>query len=365
MAHNLAVFNGKTMYTGRKAAWHILGDVVGRYQTWAEIEAKGYDFSVFKSQLRDGLGRPVDAWGMFRWDAADKAAGNKDAAIFLGAVGQDYKDIHHSKGFRLVDSLIASQNGAHYETAGVLGKGEVVWGLADLALACKVGDDTQVGYLLFSTSHNGRMSFNFRLVFRRVVCENTLEGAMSEKTRASVTIRHTKNAEMRIGEAHEVLNNLGSDVARMEDKLNFLAGRKLNREALTSIMDRLFPKRLETEDGVKINQTRRENILADVMKVYELNDGNAFPEQRGSAYNLLNAVTNYTDHVRGADGNRGESALFGSGDRLKSNALEVITLAARDMDAMPVARQYMTAASSSVSAPIPDYGILDDILAAS
>lgn len=365
MAHNLAVLNGKAMYTGRQAAWHTLGNVTGTYQTWAQIEAQGFDFSVFKSQLHDGLGRLVDAWGMFRWDAADKAAGLKDKAVFLGAVGADYKDIHHSKGFRLVDALVASRDNAHYETAGVLGKGEIVWGLADLDLACNVGADKQVGYLLFSTSHNGRMSFNFRLVMRRVVCENTLDGAMSEKTRASLTIRHTKNADLRIGEAHDVLQNLGSDVSRMEDKLNFLAGKKLNREAMVSIMDRLFPKRTVSEDGKDVNQTRRENILADVLKVYELNDGNAFPEQRGSAYNLLNAVTAYTDHVRSSkvDG-RAESALFGSGDKLKSTALEVITLAARDMDSMPAPRMYMGTAPSSTASyqDAPAAGLLDQII---
>lgn len=361
MAHNI------NTYIGRQSAWHSLGTVTGAYQTWNQILAHGgLDFVVFKSQLRDGLGRAVDAWGTFRWNLADKAAGAKDKAQFLGAVGKDYTVIQHATGFDMIDALVASQDGAHYETAGALGNGEVVWGLADLNLAARVGDDVQQGYLLFSTSHDSSMSYSYRTCLTRVVCQNTLTSALSEKAKAAFSVRHTKSAETRIGDAHAVIANMGEDIKRIEDKLNFLAGRKLNREALTSIMDRLFPKRLETEDGVKVNQTRRENILADVMKVYELNDGNAFPEQRGSAYNLLNAVTNYTDHVRGADGNRGESALFGSGDRLKSNALEVITLAARDMDTMPAQRQYMTAASSATfSAPVPSVGILDSILAAS
>ena len=62
------------------------------------------------------------------------------------------------------------------------------------------------------------------------------------------------------------------------------------------------------------------------LKIYELNDGNAFPEQRGTSYNLLSAVTNYVDHERSStkDDQRAESAMFGSGDALKTRALDLI-----------------------------------------
>jgi hypothetical protein len=129
---------------------------------------------------------------------------------------------------------------------------------------------------------------------------------------------------------------MGNDVQRVEDRLNFLAGRKMNREALTSIMDRLFPKTAKDENGEAKETTRRTNILADVLKIYEANDGNAFPEQRGTAYNLLNAITNYVDHERSSkEDGRAESAMFGSGDTLKSKALEVIYESARGLDAVP------------------------------
>ena len=59
-------------YIGRQAAWHALGTVTGSYQTWADILAHGgLDFQVFKSQLHDGRGQLVRAWGTFRWNTAD------------------------------------------------------------------------------------------------------------------------------------------------------------------------------------------------------------------------------------------------------------------------------------------------------
>lgn len=111
MAHNI------NTYIGRQAAWHTLGTVTGKYQTTDELlKDPGFQYVVFKSQLHDGLGRKVDAWGTFRWNLTDKLAGRKDAAQFLGAVGADYTVIQHDEGFKTIDALMQSTNGAHYET---------------------------------------------------------------------------------------------------------------------------------------------------------------------------------------------------------------------------------------------------------
>lgn len=329
MAHNI------NTYIGRQSAWHNLGTVTGKYMTWAEIlAAGGLDFDVNKEPLYDRDGNVVSAWGTFR----------SDNHAFLGAVGEWYTVINHAAGFEMIDALVASVDGAHYETAGVLGEGEMVWGLADLQLAARVGDDVQNGYLLFSTSHDGTLSHTYRTCLTRVVCNNTLNVALGEKTKSVFKIRHSKNSVDKLQDAHAALATIQDDVQTMEQKLNFLASRKVTRDSMTDIFDRLFPVRMGG-NGQPVNQTRRENNLAEILAVYEANDNNTFPEQRGTAYNLLNAFTNYTDHSRSshnAKGNgtgRSESAMFGSGDRLKTNALEVIMQAA---DGMPVMKTYTT-----------------------
>jgi phage/plasmid-like protein (TIGR03299 family) len=322
MAHNI------NTYIGRQSAWHALGTVTGKYQTWSEILAHGgLDFDVFKSQLRDGLGRPVEAYGTFRWNRADRMAGNKDAASFLGAVGKDYTVMPHSSGFGIVDALMGATDGAHYETAGVLGNGEVVWGLADLGLRINIGADETIPYLMFTTSHDGSYSYQFRLCHTRVVCQNTLNAALGERARASLKIRHTKSAMARVQDARATLESIGADVRTMEEKLKFLASRRMTRETVATIFDRLFPKRVKdgATDGELVSQSRRENVLADILTRYDSADNGAFPEQRGTSYNLLNAITEHTDHARSSRGDgRAESALFGSGDRLKTSALNLI-----------------------------------------
>lgn len=356
MAHNLNVTaDGIASYRGRQAAWHGLGQVTGKYMSTDDLlKDPMLQYVVFKSQLRDGLGRPIDAWGTFRWDLKDKLAGNKEGAIFLGTIGENYSVIQHDEGFKTIDSLMRSTSGAHYETAGVLGKGETVWALADLGLSLNVGDDKSYAYLLFSTGHDGKMGHTYRLVLERVVCENTLGIALGERTKASLSIRHTKNAVSRLEDGRAMLANLGDDVKRVEDRMNFLAGRKMNRETMESVMNRLFPKRT-TEDGEK-DSTRRQNIISDILKIYELNDGNAFPEQRGTSFNLLNAITGYVDHERSSKGdNRAESAMFGSGDTLKSKALEIITEASKGLEI--VSRPQYIAGSGTTGSAILDSAI--------
>lgn len=351
MAHNI------NTYVGRQAAWHALGTVTNKYMTTDELLMdKGFQYVVFKSQLHDGLGRPVNAWGTYRWNLSDKLAGDMHAAEFLGTVGEDYKVMQHAEGFKTIDALMRSADGAHYETAGVLGNGERVWALADLAHTVRVGDDVQKGYLLFSTGHDGHMSHSYRICMTRVVCQNTLSAALSEKTKGKLTVRHTKNAATKLTDARVALESLSDDVQRMEDKLNFLAGRRLNRETMTTVLNRLFPKR-KNDAGEDKETVRRDNILGDILKIYELNDGNAFPEQRGTPYNLLNAITNYADHERSST-MRAESAMFGSGDTLKSKALDIIMETANGLP--EVIRKTVVTASG----PSTGSGMLDDVLAA-
>lgn len=339
MAHNLMRVGNRDAYMGRQAAWHTLGDVRGTYLTFADLMAADslLAFDVFKDQL-EHMGKPIDAWGTFRLDPG------ATEAIFLGTVGSDYQVIHHSKGFEMVDALIKSKDGAHYETAGALGKGERVWAQADLGLVMRIGGVDEIkSYLSFLTAHDGSMSHQYRTVNTRQVCQNTWAAAVGEKTTAKLVIRHTKNADQRLNEAHDALRYFQDDVSSIEEKLNFLASRKVTRESLASIMDRLFPKTKKEKDGDVVYESsgRRDGMLAEIVRLYEMNDGNVFPQFRGSAYNLLNAVTEFTDHFRNPNGDpkaRAESAMFGSGDVLKTKALDLIVMAAnKDMPALKYA----------------------------
>ena len=289
---------GTTTFAGRKDAWHKLGIVTGVFMTWRALLAAAHaDFNVFKSQLRDGLGRPVDAWGTFRWDLEDKAVKDMAKAVFLGTVGSGYQVIQHTEGFELLDSLVGSIDGAHYETMGTLDKGRVVWGQVDPNVKIRVGDDESDILLTFQTSHDGSKAFEIYETVHRIVCRNTFKAANLRKLAASLWLKHTKNVGEKMNGLKGDIQEIQANAMDMQEKLNFLNNRRVTKDSMVKILDRIFPKS-EDKDGIEKTSTRRDNILADVLKLYESNDGDAFPEQRGTMYNLLNAVTEYTDHFQ-------------------------------------------------------------------
>lgn len=350
MAHNLF---GDYGYIGRQAAWHNLGTVTGKYNTWAEIQAAGFiDFQVAKRQLLDPVsGKAVEAWGTFRTDNGG----------FLGAVGSDYTPIQHRDGFATIDALVNSVDGAHYETAGVLGSGEVVWGLAALNRSYEVvAGDKHESYLLFSTSHDGSRSHEYRLTDTRVVCQNTLNLALGYGAKNALRVRHTKNAQDRLQTVHGLIAELNEQTDDVAAKMRELTTRKTTRETVTAIFDRLFPK-TQRDNGREESSSIRENNIREILARFESNDLNAFPEVRGTAYNLLNAITEYTDHYRSSrGGERAQAAIFGSGDALKTKAFEMIyEVAGKDMPAMAQARPV-------AAAPVVEYqgSFLDMIVAA-
>lgn len=316
----------------RKAAWHELGHRVDGAVTWTEaMQLAGLNWQVIKQQnyARNPLGKvmPTKSYTIFR--DSDNAE--------LGTVGEGFTIRQNDQHFQFVDALLEANGGSHYDSAGALGNGAKIWCAvrvpkADITVA---GVDKSETYLVFATAHDGSMAHTAKLSSVRVVCQNTLSAAMSDEG-ACFRVKHTRNADARLEQAKKVVLGVAMDAKRLEDKLNMLAARRLTRDTMVSALDRLFPKPKE-ENASPASITKRENLLADVLALYESNDRDTFPSIRGTAYNLLNAVTEYTDHFRNArltesrmDAGysqvqaRAENAVTGTGDRLKTQALEVL-----------------------------------------
>jgi phage/plasmid-like protein (TIGR03299 family) len=342
----------------REDAWHKLGQRCDSAVNWEKaMELAGLDWQVMKTQnyARNPQGHvvPVSSYSVFR---------DTDGAELASNVGEGFTVKQNRECFQFVDDLLQANGGAHYDSAGALGNGATVWCAvrvprADIAVN---GEDKSESYLVFTTAHDGSMAHTAALSSVRVVCRNTLRQALSTNT-GILRIKHTKNANARFEDAKRTMDGVVMDAQKLQEKLQMLATRRITRESMTAVMDRLFPKPAEKDQ----NTTRRENILADVLRLYESNDNNAFPAIRGTAYNLLNAVTEYTDHYRMAritdarqgysiEQARAENAVVGTGERLKSQALDVIleTTAGAPVHSAIYSRPVTTTGS-----------LLDDVLA--
>ncbi|CAA9199500.1 hypothetical protein FLACOL7796_02752 [Flavobacterium collinsii] len=83
--------------------------------------------------------------------------------------------------------------------------GERIFITAKLPDYIRVGNDDLIEkYLFLTTSHDGSGSITAAFTPIRIVCANTLNAAMHNKTN-TVRIRHTSNAKQRLGQAHKVM----------------------------------------------------------------------------------------------------------------------------------------------------------------
>lgn len=329
MSHNLN-FDGVSgqyrMFTAigkRGLPWHKLGQNVVEAQTWQQAAQLAHlDYTVSKHQLNSPLtGSLIDAYGIFRDD-------NKN---FLGTVGNVYEPIQISQAFDFVDTLLEAEKGAHYESAGALGDGERFWVLARVPYTIQIAgtDDKHEAFMLFESSHDGTMSATAKLTTVRVVCQNTLTQALNGSGMASVKIRHSSSGSAKLEAAKKMLTGVQQTVESLGEKLNTLARRKTTKEINLKIMESLFGA--DWRDS-----SRKQNQIKEIAQLYSSNDHDAIPQIKGTAYNLLNAITEYTDHYKGVritSGRaelteqqvRAEGAVFGGcGERMKQNALETI-----------------------------------------
>jgi phage/plasmid-like protein (TIGR03299 family) len=320
MAHNIEFNTEKNTHSfvsNRVPAWHGLGTIVETAMNWEQaMTLANLNFEVNKVQMKNPVtDELVESWGIIR----------SDNNAFLGSVGKQYTPIQNKFLFNFIDEIVG-QDGFHYETAGVLGKGERVFVMAkaDSYDVLATGDRHDT-YLLGVGSHDGTMSQTFKMTSTRVVCQNTLNIALSEKGTA-VKAKHTVNGEAKLSNALKLIQQTRATALNTQQIMEELAQRRVTTQAIANTLSKLFNiKSVDTKiPTVTLNQVEQ------VKDLFESNDRDAFPEFRGTAYNLLNSLTEYADHyrnVRGgadADTQRAVSAMFGTGDKFKTQAMELV-----------------------------------------
>lgn len=319
--------------------WDTLGESVDGCFTWREAMEKAMlDFTVSKRQLSieiNGVYQLVNSWGIFR----------DDNDYFLGSVGNQYTVIQNEQAFDFVDTLLESVDGAHYDTAGVLYNGERIFVSATIPYSIapdRAPDDKTNCYLMFETSHDGSMSATAKLTTVRVVCNNTLSAALNQKGFGTLKVRHSQGGQDKLDRAKRLYTGVNQSVETLKEKFNTLANRKISANQNTAIMNKIFG------DDWKESATKR-NQVERIATLFDSNDNGAFPEIKGSAYSMLQSITNWVDHERsvrktdrlnGLDESqvRAQNAVFNGGDALKQQALEVVLAATKDSAEMPAVK---------------------------
>ena len=336
MAHNIN-FNEQTgkhsFFSVKEKAWHGLGQIVSDYPTSAEaITHAGLDYTVEKRRL-------------FTYDNENNIA-NDDTDIIipeievpnfyatmrtdteqvLGVVGKDYEVIQNVDAFGFFDAIV-SGDGILYETAGALGRGERIFITAKLPNYIIVGDDDLIErYLFLTTSHDGYGSITAAFTPVRIVCANTLNAAMHNRTN-SIKIRHTANAKERLEQAHKVMgisNKLSEDLEGIFNQ--WAKVRITDREVKKLIQLAMIPNK-EVLQNIQRGQTDElstcfKNMVDNVYEYALTSPTQQTQTTKGTVFGAYNAVTGYFQNVRAYkdDEAKLKSLLFGGTGQQRTQA---------------------------------------------
>ncbi len=316
MAHELSIradgFVEHAFAAEEGAGWHGLGQPMpedASIEDW--VKGSGMDWQIKRSRVRYSIGDdagPLPLWNdkhvLFRSDSHKP----------LGLVSDEYKVVQPREVIEFFRDLVESA-GFKLSTAGCLFGGQRFWALAKLDEVTIAGWDKVGGYLLLSTSCDGSMATEARETTVRVVCNNTLSMArMGGSARVKVTHRSKFDAAA-------VKDRLGLGLEHFHQFA--VVADALSRINLDAAAARRFTNTLfGTAESVRAH-AGEEKVLSLFSGAGK---GAGQPGSFGTAWGLLNAVTEYTDWHKTAKtaDHRTDSAWYGDGNALKERALATI-----------------------------------------
>ena len=300
--------------------WHGLGQTLPANQsieTWAQ--AAGMSWKIEESPVRY-ITEVAGHLGSIRSYDEQKVLYRSDTAEALSVVSQRYKTVQPIEVLEFFRDL-AEISGYELETAGVLKAGRKFWALARTGQSASLkGSDTVNGYLLLATSCDGSLATSATPTTVRVVCNNTLSIALNCTTQA-VKVRHSTTFD-----PQAVKKELGVAVSQFDAfiyRMKTLAERRVkSHEAMSYFLNVLCQTSEHVDPALGLTNER---ALKKVQSLYEGHGkGAELASANGTAWGLLNAVTEFVDHERRARNQeyRLDSAWFGQGAVLKQKALD-------------------------------------------
>src|SRR3990167_7812579 len=287
MAHGITKTDHMA-YAGQ-TPWHEIGTPVKDTLTPEEMaEAAKLGWTIEVAPLRfiglDLKEHTVPQRVMFRSDTLD----------VLDVVGPKYVPAQNAQILAFFREYVKTGD-MKLDTAGSLWGGRWVWGLAKLKDGFTLCEgDTVKGHLLVANPNRYGSGIVVKFVAERVVCHNTLTTALGEKDGRTIVIAHDRefdepareDAARRIGLARD-------SVATFKAEALKFAETKFSDKQVTRVISKTFRVSLNNEEQFAVDKrvTKRIKELYHGQAI-----GAALPSAAGTAWGLLNAVTQYVDH---------------------------------------------------------------------
>jgi len=297
----------ETMAYAGEVPWHGLGVEVPADLTPEQmLEKAGLDWTVDKVDLFYGDGVVVPG---------KKGLVRSSDGRYLDTIGDDWNPLQNRDAFTFFNDFVEAGD-MEMHTAGSLEDGRRTWALAKVKDAFELfkGDVTE-NYLLFSNPHKYGQTITVMMTPVRVVCNNTISMALNRKTDYMVKINH--RSEFDAESVKEMLGVAKEKLETYKEAAQFLGSKRFTNETLKEYFDRTFPRTSNKKDKEGAVSRNAQTAL----EVIDTQPGAKFA--KGSWWQAFNTVTYMTDHMIGrSDDTRMTSAWFGSGRKVKENALK-------------------------------------------
>lgn len=274
--------NVETMFYTREKPWHGLGTMVAEAPTSRDaLRLAGLDWNVIQKSVETTDGIPIPGFKANLRDRDNKV---------LGVVTDRYKVVQNEDAFAFTDELLGE--GITYETAGSLQEGRRTWILAKLPHRYIISGDEITPYLVFMNSHDGTGAIKVAMTPIRVVCQNTLNLALSKAKRCWAT-NHTGDIFGKMEDARNTIFMADAYMAELGRSIEQLQRIKLSDRQVLEYIDALFPL-LENP-----SETQKKNLMrmkAD-MKIRYF-DAPDLKHVGKCGYRLINAVSDFATHSK-------------------------------------------------------------------
>lgn len=268
--------NVETMFSVRETPWHGLGTIVQEAATSEEaLRLAGLDWNVEQKPV---IYNGEDTGYKFNVRSSDDTV--------LGVVGSRYKPVQNTEAFAFTDELIGGD--VRYETAGSLASGKRIWLLAKMD-DVKILDDTVEPFLCLTNSHDGYGSLKVCMTPVRVVCQNTLNCALSRAKR-TWNVRHTGSVMSRVQEAAQTLNLARNYMDSLKGTAEELYALKIPEVRFEELSSQMFPIDADTTKRKEESQLMLRDQLRTAWNMDDL--GNI----RHTGWGFLNAVSDMSTH---------------------------------------------------------------------
>lgn len=274
--------NVETMFYTREKPWHGLGTMVMEAPTSAEaLSLAGLDWNVIQKPVVTEDGIPIPGFKANLRNTDEKV---------LGIVTDRYKVVQNIDAFSFTDELLGE--GVTYETAGSLQEGRRTWLLAKLPQRYIISGDEITPYLVFMNSHDGTGSIKAAMTPIRVVCQNTLNLALSTAKRYWST-NHTGDIQGKINDAKYTLLYADQYMGELGKTIDHLNKIKLTDRQVYEYIDALFPLLDEPTELQKKNMLRMKEELK--IRYFDAPD---LKHVGKNAYRFVNAVSDFATHSK-------------------------------------------------------------------